>query len=705
MTKSFSLHFLLFVLAVGGINASQSAQSARPAEVWISAQAAATEGVGTQSDPYDGSTQPKFDALMQSFQRTPHLTIHLGPGVFRSDVTAPNHWLVQSGWIIDGAGMYQTTCQMMGNLAGQHFDHEFFKSAYNVATDNVNIRDLTVDCNWAELEPTADVGAKGEKFGAIFAIALGGNHILVERVRHLNSRGSWANLNEAFGIGIGAPSTGDISDNIIRNCRAESPQGNYGSPFALHGWPYPAGNGPHYITDSSAYGNYAAGQQNGLTTGFTTGGVNGAFSKNCQIHDNTFIDCQSVYYQDTGDVENLRVVNNTLTRGWMGVVLAAGEPAWTKTGVTISGNQINLQNRVSDYGSASYGVSIYGSLASEVTISGNNFTFTPTGQGFLQFATIVSQAMDDSVITANTANEASAGTGVAAPVHGLVLGYNTTINANKTATGRSMTGLADTYLQPLARALNLSTRALVGTGQNQLINGFVIAGPAPKKVLVRAIGPSLDARGVANSLPDPKVSIYDNTGELLAQNDNWRSTQRAAIAATGIAPSSDLESAMIVTLPPGAYTAVMSDANSQSGIGLLEVYDLAPDDQTVLLNVSTRGYAGTNDDVIIGGLIVSAGENATFVMRAIGPSLGSAQIRNPLSDPVLELHDGNGQLIDMNDNWKDSQQDEITASGLAPTNNAEAALIESLPSGNYTTVVRGKGSATGVALVEIYRIR
>lgn len=676
-----------------------------PAEVWISAQPVPLGGSGTAIDPYDGSTQPKFDALMNSFQNTPNLTIHLGAGTFRSDSTAFNRWAVRPGWTIEGAGMYQTTCQMMGNLAGKHGDYEFFKSPYNVSTDNVVIRDLTVDCNWAELSQTADVGANGEKFGAIFAVALAGSHILIDGVRHINSYGSFANENEPFGIGIGAPTTGDVTDDVIRNCRAELPQGNYGAPFALHGWVEAEGNGYHYITNSSAYGNYAAGRANGLATGFTTGGVNGAFIKNCAVHDNTFVDCQSIFYQDTGSIDGLSVTNNTLTNGWSGVTLSANiDPSWTKQNVVISGNQINVQNRTKDYGSAGYGVNIYGAASSKITIKNNHISFSPSGQGFPQFFTI-SAVIDNSDVFVNTADEASAGSGLWAPVRAQVNGYSTTIAGNKTSTGKTMTGLKDTYLAAMAKPLNFSTRATVGSGQNVLIDGFVITGSTQKKVLIRALGPSLGKSGISQTLSDPTLAVYSNDGSLLARNDDWKKGQQLAIQGTGLAPSNDAESALILTLSPGTYTTVMGGKSLTPGVGLIEVYDLTPTTDSSLQNVSTRGSVGTGENVIIGGFIVGDGQNPTMVVRGIGPSLSDAGIRNPLPDPIIELHDANGQLIAMNNNWKDTQQAAIEATGLAPAKDQESAIMQALPPGNYTTILKGNRNSSGVALVELYTLQ
>ena len=144
---------------------------------------------------------------------------------------------------------------------------------------------------------------------------------------------------------------------------------------------------------------------------------------------------------------------------------------------------------------------------------------------------------------------------------------------------------------------------------------------------------------------------------------------------------------------------------------MVEVYDLNPDDGSILGNLSTRGFVGTADDVMIGGVIVGDGTaTSTVMVRALGPSLSQAGVPNVLSDPTLELHDANGSTIASNDNWKTrpdgtSQQAEIEATTVPPTNDLESALVATLPPGNYTGIVRGKGTATGVALVEVYGLQ
>ncbi|MFZ1221148.1 MAG: SGNH/GDSL hydrolase family protein [Chthoniobacterales bacterium] len=256
-----------------------------------------------------------------------------------------------------------------------------------------------------------------------------------------------------------------------------------------------------------------------------------------------------------------------------------------------------------------------------------------------------------------------------------------------------------------AKALNLSTRVRVGTGENVAIGGFILSGTAAKRVLIRGIGPSLTGSGLQDVVADPTLELFDQANTSLAVNDNWKTNQEAEIAATGIPPQNDLESAIIRTLPPGHYTAVLAGRNGGGGNGLVEVYDLDAAVDASLANLSTRGFVGGGDNVMIGGLIVGAGEGPIVTVRAIGPSLLNSGIANPLVDPTLALHNGNGDEIGFNDNWKDTQSSAATrAVGFVPADDREAALVASLNPGNYTVIVRGKNNATGVALVEAYSI-
>jgi phospholipase/lecithinase/hemolysin len=257
---------------------------------------------------------------------------------------------------------------------------------------------------------------------------------------------------------------------------------------------------------------------------------------------------------------------------------------------------------------------------------------------------------------------------------------------------------------PLAKATNISTRGMVGSGEDVLIAGFIIRGSQPKKIIVRALGPTLGTLGVSGALTDPIITIVNSSNVVVASNDDWRNTQEAQIAASGFAPPNDLESAIIATLAPGSYSAVVSGKNGGTGIGLVDVYELDAT-TSVFQDLSTRGLVGTGDNVLIGGLIIGNGEQPVIVVRAIGPTLGSFGITQPLQDPMLEVRDSNGGLISFDNDWQDNTPTAVKAALLQPQDSREAAVVLSLPAGNYTAVVRGKGGTTGVALVEAYRLQ
>jgi hypothetical protein len=256
---------------------------------------------------------------------------------------------------------------------------------------------------------------------------------------------------------------------------------------------------------------------------------------------------------------------------------------------------------------------------------------------------------------------------------------------------------------PPGRLGNISTRAFVQTGDNVVIGGFIITGSGQKRVIVRAIGPSLVNHGITNPLQNPTLELHDHTGAVIASNDNWmNSPNKQEIINSGLAPSNNLESAILTSLNPGAYTAIVRGVNNGTGIALVEGYDLNPTAGSKLGNLSTRALVQTGNNVMIGGFIITGPGQKKVLVRAIGPSLAQHSITNPLQDPTLELHNGNGALIAFNDNWKDTQQAQIQATGLAPTNDNESAILRTLPPGNYTAIVRGRNNTIGVALVEVY---
>ena len=257
------------------------------------------------------------------------------------------------------------------------------------------------------------------------------------------------------------------------------------------------------------------------------------------------------------------------------------------------------------------------------------------------------------------------------------------------------------------RLVQLSTRMQVGTGDNALIGGFIMRGPSPKRLMIRAIGPST---GLGGALADPVLELHDHTGAQIASNDNWGDApNRQEIIDTGIAPASPNESAILTTLPSdpnfASYTAVVRGANNTTGIGLVEVYDLDSGPGSTLLNISTRGRVEVDPNALIGGFIPRRHGIETILGARDRTVAGASVVPDSLADPILELHDGNGALLDSNDDWGSSpNQAEIQASGVAPTNPKESAVLKLLPAGPFTAIVRGVNNTTGVGSVEIYQL-
>jgi Putative Ig domain len=256
-----------------------------------------------------------------------------------------------------------------------------------------------------------------------------------------------------------------------------------------------------------------------------------------------------------------------------------------------------------------------------------------------------------------------------------------------------------------AQLVNVSTRLVIQTGSKVGIGGFIITGTAPKKVLIRAIGPTLTTFGVANALQDPMLELHDGTGAVLTSNDDWKVPQQADVEATGLAPPDDRESAILLNLQPGSYTAIGSGKNGTTGVGLIEVYDVDVLSTSQVSNISTRGLVQTGNNVMIGGFIVSgASGSINLVVRVLGPTLTQFGVANALADPTLQLYDGNGTVIASNNNWKDTQQTQLQNSGRQPPNNLEPAIALVASPGHYTAIVRGNNNSTGVGLVEVYQV-
>ena len=252
---------------------------------------------------------------------------------------------------------------------------------------------------------------------------------------------------------------------------------------------------------------------------------------------------------------------------------------------------------------------------------------------------------------------------------------------------------------------NISTRLRVETGDNVLIGGFIITGTQPKKVIIRAIGPSLPFAG---RLENPTLELRDGAGTLLDSNDDWMSSlNKQAIIDTTIPPSNGLESAVVATLAANGagYTAIVRGVNDSTGIGVVEAYDLDRSVDSKLANISTRGFVSTGDNVLIAGTIVLGQATQKVIIRAIGPSL---PIAGKLENPLLELRDSNGALLEANDNWVDSPNKQaIIDTTIPPSNDLESAIVATLTANgaSYTAIVRGVNDSIGIAVVEVYALQ
>jgi hypothetical protein len=304
-----------------------------------------------------------------------------------------------------------------------------------------------------------------------------------------------------------------------------------------------------------------------------------------------------------------------------------------------------------------------------------------------------------------------------------------------TATGAALSAPATLAVTPVVtspstRLANLSIRGTVGTGPNALISGFVIGGTTPKPVLIRAIGgTTLAGFGVAGAVPDPQLTLYDATGKILAQNNNWGETDGPAITAATTRlggfrlPAGSTDSALLLSLAPGSYTAQVAGLNNRTGVALVEVYDADADEATALTrklgNLSTRGPIGPDGNVLIAGLVVRGTQPRTFMIRAIGPTLAGFGLSDALLDPVLTLQNAAGTQLRYNDDWDTpvGRMPAIRAAAqsvggfslvetrsYSPPSGLDSVMIATLAPGNYTAQVAGFGDATGVALVEIYEL-
>jgi hypothetical protein len=247
-----------------------------------------------------------------------------------------------------------------------------------------------------------------------------------------------------------------------------------------------------------------------------------------------------------------------------------------------------------------------------------------------------------------------------------------------------------------------------GLGDEQMIGGFIITGNAPKKVVLRGMGPVVAKFGITDFLADPVLELRNSSNALVQKNDDWKDDQRSEIEGTFFEPGDDRESVIIRTLDPGDYTALLTGKNQTTGVGLVEVYDGDTVVDSQLANISTRGFVRTGDHVMIGGFILGKNSaNAKIAVRGRGPSLAQSGLSPVLADPTLELRDSNGTTLISNDDWESDSASaaKLTANGLAPSDPKESGIFTELPPGQFTAILAGKDGGTGIGLVEIYNVK
>jgi hypothetical protein len=276
-------------------------------------------------------------------------------------------------------------------------------------------------------------------------------------------------------------------------------------------------------------------------------------------------------------------------------------------------------------------------------------------------------------------------------------GYNFSPNFTVTTSGSSPPRLG-----------NISTRAHVLTGNDVMIGGFVIGGSTSKTVAIVATGPSLSAHGIANPLADPTLTLVRASDQaVIDSNDNWQAhANQAQLSSTGFAPPSTLEAGILVSLPPGAYTAIVQGVGGGTGISVVGVYEVDAV-ATPLTNISTRARVQTGNDVVIGGFVVAGSGPQTVAIVATGPSLASHGIANPLANPRITLVRSSDQaVIDANDDWQaHANAAQLQAAGFAPAHALEAGIYTTLQPGAYTAIVQGNGNEAGVAVIGVYRVQ
>jgi len=572
---------------------------------------------------------------------------------------------------------------------------------FNSSGGTVNISDSTLSGNNGG--STTTVGGCGGGGGILNSA--GGTVNISDSTLSDNIGGDFNGVSDGGGRGGGLQNLGGTVTLLNSTI-----SGNFGGAVAIGGGLFNAGGGTMHITNSTVSGNTSFGFVS------SAGGAGGIHND-----DATVIMTSSTLSYNSGQFGGFRNLGTGVVRARNTIIANNTRPGspWDFSGTltsegynligdtqhgtitgTTTGNQLDVNpmlGPLQDNGGPTF---THAFLSGSTAIDGGDASGSTTDQRGL------TRPVDDPAIPNATGGD---GSDIGAYEEQTLTPVPTPTPTLTPSPTPTPSAIPSSTPAP-ARSLNISTRSRVQAGDNVMIGGFIITGNVPKKVILRAIGPSLQGFGLNGVLADPMLDLHGPNGSLILSNDNWRENpdQALQIQASGIPPQDDLESAIVATLPPAGYTAVVSGQSSGIGLGLIEVYDLEPGSVAKLANIATRAVVGTGDNVVIGGFILGGAEGSPrIIIRALGPALASLGIANPLADPTLELRDGNGMLIAFNDNWRDNpaQAALIKAAGLQPRNDLEAVIAATLPPAAYTGIVAGRNGGIGVGLVEVYNLQ
>ncbi len=737
--------------ATFGGSVASPAQSAAT-QVHIAYRTDGLPGDGSLRNPFDGSTQPKLDAIFKAYHDAgaTDITFHIGPGTFQMKGAWDYDWAMLSGWHVKGAGRSLTIIQQVVGNAGVNpgSNGALFGNGWALNYDNQSVEDLTADCAWFRAGPGGD---NSRPHGNFQGINLYGPNATI---RNVSVTGCGWQDNECFAI---LTSGGVNDEHLPDNTLYENVEVSGGATgiYSTHltGMAMinlaAMGNDPTPVYAKNGriinctFDLPEAGNAGGMPAGFESGIVTGS----------TFIAYHHGMFHDTFVSRNITVVGNTIKAlhpDSNGVLFNSGVANTPCENISFIGNTVFsaggidfasavknsriIGNRIrrAPGNNADYSIFLDTATVQNITVSQNNIDagipWLSRGTSGCSFAT--NRTPEGAVAIPDTASVPGDGVGYGSVLQSgglsgplglafdqkdnlhVVNAFRATIDkfsADALTDAVTATGYSPAFIavQQTPRLANISTRLNVQTGENVAAGGFIISGAGTKKLLIRGLGPSLAGAGVSGVLADPTLELHGGANNaLLASNDNWAGDQQVEIETTGLSPGDARESVIIATLGAGAYTVLEQGQGNSTGVGLIEIYDLDSGTGPELGNISTRGFVGSGPNVMIAGFIAasSTGGSGEVLIRALGPSLGEAGVAAPLLDPVLELHDLNGALIAANDSWKSEQEAEITATGIVPSHDSEAAILTTLAPGAYTAIQSGRGGASGVGLIEVYNL-